>query len=250
MTISQHSRKLLWGKSANRCTLCGCKLSIARKSGSDESIIGDECHIVSATPGGPRYDPDMPKDLVDDYSNLVLLCKVHHRLVDDQVSSFSVSRLKKLKRKHEETVSDRMDSAGSRTKREGIHRVRENVPEYLQRINTGKELLDIMTHAHGLYPVYDELRSGAEINLVVDFLQDAMDYGELGLESVGDTMRASNDLDNQIRELEQAGFWVFGFREYQISVGRDGSESDWPVAHVHVLRDSNPDIIHTEKYES
>ena len=49
----------------------------------DDSIIGDECHIVSAATNGPRYDPDFPDDQLDDYSNLLLLCKVHHKLIDD-----------------------------------------------------------------------------------------------------------------------------------------------------------------------
>jgi len=115
----------------------------------DESIIGDECHIVSAVAGGPRYDPDFLHESADRYANLLLLCKVHHKLID----------------------------------------------------------------------------------------------GDLGLQEVSDMIRASRFLDEHIRVLEQAGVWVFGCRERRILDGGAGPEIDWPVAHIQVLRNTNPDII-------
>ncbi len=56
-------------------------------------------------------------------------------------------------------------------------------------------------------------------------------------------IRASRFLDEHIRVLEQAGFWVFGCRERRILDGGAGPEIDWPVAHIQVLRNTNPDII-------
>ena len=50
----------------------------------DESIVGDECHIVSAVSTGPRHDPEFPREKLNDHANLLLLCKVHHKLIDDQ----------------------------------------------------------------------------------------------------------------------------------------------------------------------
>ena len=101
MTILARSRKLLWGRSGSRCAMCRRELIMAGTTVDDESIIGDECHIVSGVSGGPRYDPDFADEKVDDYSNLLLLCKVHHKLIDDQELEYTASRLTKLKASHE-----------------------------------------------------------------------------------------------------------------------------------------------------
>jgi len=78
-----------------------------------ESVVGDECHIVSEKPKGPRYDADFPPDHIDSYSNLILLCRVHHKMVDDQEETFTADILRKLKANHESWVSQALASAAS-----------------------------------------------------------------------------------------------------------------------------------------
>ncbi len=56
-------------------------------------------------------------------------------------------------------------------------------------------------------------------------------------------MRAARSLDEHIEELEREGFWVLGCREEQILEGGTGPDTDWPIAHIQVLRDTNPEII-------
>jgi hypothetical protein len=41
---------------------------------------------------------------LDDYENLILLCKVHHKVVDDQRQTFTVERLNNMKADHEQWV--------------------------------------------------------------------------------------------------------------------------------------------------
>ena len=243
MTISAHNRKLLWGRSGSRCAMCQCELIMPGTSVDDESIIGDECHIVSPVSGGPRHDPEFPREKLNNYANLLLLCKVHHKLIDDQWSEYTASRLAKKKANHEKWVSEQLDSSHSRTRGPRFRRVAENTPAFLQRIRSGKELLDIVTNACAFAPHYDDLRNETEDDLVAGFLQDAQDCGELGLEFVHDRMRAARSLDEHIGELKRAGFWVFGYREEQILEGRTGLDTDWPIAHIQVLRDTNPEII-------
>ena len=209
----------------------------------DESIIGDECHIVSARSGGPRHDPEFAHQKLDDYSNLLLLCKVHHKLIDDQASKYTVSRLADIKARHEKWVSEQLDSPGSSRRPVRVRRTAKNTPEFLRRIHSGKELLDIVTNACAYAPYYDNLHNRTEDELIGGFLQNAQDWGELGLDSVHDRMHAARCLDDHIEELARAGFWVFGCREQQILEGGTGPNKDWPVAHVQVLRDSNPEII-------
>ena len=243
MTISARSRKLLWGRSGSRCAMCQRELIMPGTPVEDESIVGDECHIVSPVSGGPRHNAEFSREKLNDHANLLLLCKVHHKLVDDQQSEYTASRLAKLKANHEKWVSEQLDSSRSRTRPLRVRRVAENTPAFLLRIRSGNELLNIVTNACAFAPHYDDLSNEAEDELVAGFLQDAQDWGELGLESERDRMRAARSLDEHIGELERVGFWVFGYREKRILEGGTGPDTDFPIAHIQVLRDTSPEII-------
>jgi hypothetical protein len=67
----------------------------------DASVVGDECHIVSPKEQGPRFEGPFPKDQVDEPANLILLCRVHHKMVDDQCETYTVEVLRLLKANHE-----------------------------------------------------------------------------------------------------------------------------------------------------
>ena len=94
-------RKRLWGRSGSRCSICNVELT--ELDGLD-SIVGDEAHIRSPKPNGPRYEDGYPKELLDTYANLILLCKAHHKLVDDNWAVFPVDALEELKKNHEQRV--------------------------------------------------------------------------------------------------------------------------------------------------
>jgi len=75
----------------------------------DESIIGEECHIVARKNDGPRGASELTVEQRDKYNNLVLMCNVHHKLIDDQFNEYSVEVLKSMKREHEEWVKKSLD---------------------------------------------------------------------------------------------------------------------------------------------
>ena len=243
MTISARTRKLLWGRSGNRCAICRRELTMPGTPVDDDSIIGDECHIESARFGGPRHNPEFAPGKLDDYANLLLLCKVDHKLIDDQATAYPASRLAEIKASHEKWVSERLDVSGSEEGPFGTRRVPKDRPAFLSRIRSGKELFDIVNNACEFAPYYDELCDRNEDDLIAGFLQEVQDWGELGLDSVGDKMRAARSLDDDIEELERAGFWVFGYREQYVLEAGNSPATDWPVAHVRVLRDTNPEIV-------
>lgn len=84
--------------------MCRTELVVDRTETDDESLIGEECHIVARENGGPRGDPSFPKEKRDKYANLILLCATHHKVVDDQVGAYTVAVLHDTKSKHEEWV--------------------------------------------------------------------------------------------------------------------------------------------------
>jgi hypothetical protein len=56
MAISGKTRKILWGRSGNRCAICRRELVMDATDLDDESVTGDECHIVARKPIGTRGD--------------------------------------------------------------------------------------------------------------------------------------------------------------------------------------------------
>jgi hypothetical protein len=104
MPISDRTRKLLWGKSGNRCAKCFRVLTVEETELDDPSIVGEECHIVSGR-DGPRSDAGFPPEEIDDYPNLILLCRIDHKTVDDQEHTFDALVLRTMKEAHERKVA-------------------------------------------------------------------------------------------------------------------------------------------------
>lgn len=109
MTISAQTRKLLWGRAHNMCSFATCWQALtadevdARTGKAFAVVVGEEAHIRSGSPGGPRYDPDYPSADFDKYENLMLLCPTHHSLIDaHDGDAYDVDTLVKLKRRHED----------------------------------------------------------------------------------------------------------------------------------------------------
>ncbi|MEU3917137.1 HNH endonuclease signature motif containing protein [Streptomyces sp. NPDC029004] len=64
--------------------------------------LGEEAHMISGAPGGPRHDSSYPQARIDSYENLILLCPTHHRLIDKSGGvGFSVESLRRMKVVHE-----------------------------------------------------------------------------------------------------------------------------------------------------
>lgn len=104
----------------------------------DESVVGEECHIISGKPGGPRSEPSFPDSEIDGYPNLLLLCRVHHKLVDDQAETYTAELLRQLKQNHETWVSESLDLAESGSEIGGMggwekrfRRVNASMPELI-----------------------------------------------------------------------------------------------------------------------
>src|ERR1700728_4508734 len=105
--LSHLSRMILWAKAAGRCQYSGCNKSLIGDliSGAEDKNFGFVAHIVADTPTGPRGDLIRSPLLSDDVSNLMLLCHVHHKLIDvDAVDQHPEERLLAMKAAHEQRV--------------------------------------------------------------------------------------------------------------------------------------------------
>ncbi|MDY7031710.1 MAG: HNH endonuclease signature motif containing protein [Thermodesulfobacteriota bacterium] len=244
MAISDKTRKILWGRSGNRCAICKNELVIDATGQDDESVVAEECHIISAKQNGPRHDSSYPVEKLDSYDNLMLLCRTHHRMVDDQSESFTAGILRQMKSNHEVWVSQKL-AENQKTQPVRIRRVKQNIPAFLSRLTTGKEVLDLVTNAMGYSFDHEELKSQEEVDLVGGFLQVVQDWGDLSadLES-SDRVQTAYSLSESLKELEESGFFVFGGREVRLLEGGIQPEpSNWPIAILRVLRKDNQQII-------
>ncbi|MFD1903048.1 hypothetical protein ACFSQ7_01220 [Paenibacillus rhizoplanae] len=50
-----------------------------------------------------------PKDVIDTYDNFILLCRIHHKMIDDQPETFTEDIIKQIKVNHELWVSKSLD---------------------------------------------------------------------------------------------------------------------------------------------
>ena len=97
-----------------RMTICG---SEDRRSGV--SVTGIAAHITAASPGGPRFDPNMTPEERTSESNGIWLCQIHAKLIDDNPSKYTADDLRRWKIQHENWVFKRVES-GKEIYREGV----------------------------------------------------------------------------------------------------------------------------------
>lgn len=243
MPITDKNRKVLWGKSGNRCAICRQALVIDPTDNDPESVVGEECHIISGAKSGPRFDPTYPLENIDSLSNLMLLCRIHHKMVDDQAETYSADVLVGIKTNHERWVDQKLKNEPE-IEPVRIKRISGEIPTTLPVMHSGKELLNLAVGCHGAYNDYSDDLDDAEIDLIGGFIQSVIDWAELadGFEPV-ERMRAAKAIDEQLRELNSNDFIVFAARERQRMEGGIYSPSNFYVLHLTVQRRNDPNVI-------
>jgi CBASS immunity sensor of nucleotide second messenger signals len=104
--VSTTTRAVVWARGAGRCHFCNTTLIGDLIAGNDDANFGLVAHIVAEQPRGPRGHGTRSALLADDPSNLMLMCYVHHKLIDhDEVDNYPEGRLLEIKRQHEERVA-------------------------------------------------------------------------------------------------------------------------------------------------
>jgi hypothetical protein len=126
--------------------MCRRELVIEATSRDAQAIVGEECHIISRKTEGPRYDQDYAAEKIDEVENLILLCAVHHKMVDDQSETYTAEILRKLKANHEAWVRTSLaDEKGVPPLK--LRRLKENIPSHLLRLTNGRDVLKIVDQA-------------------------------------------------------------------------------------------------------
>jgi hypothetical protein len=150
--------------------------------------------------------------------------------------------LAKLKANHEKWVSSTLGGE-PQVPPIRIRRVKENIPPFLVRLTSGRDLMAVAGGAYQSSFDHEEPQSEAEADLFSEFLQEVQDWAELWNEiEAGERVKATFGLSERLRELEDAGFWVFGARETRRVEGGIGSPSPWPIVILRIVRADSTEI--------
>jgi hypothetical protein len=212
MPITDRTRKILWIRAGGRCSICREQLVIdAMDDDDDPSVFGEECHIVARSPGGPRA---AEIEDMDGYDNLILLCRKHHKQVDDQRSHFTVDRLKQIKREHEQMEANR--SGAVRLIRDPTR----PTPKVLKVCLTGEALWESVNGACIFYPSYPSGQNDDQAEAVDSLLDDLRDWIDVAGElSYSEGREASRALTERIRRLAEVGLFVGTRDRHMLLVG-------------------------------
>lgn len=239
MPITTRDRKLLWARAGGVCTLCKSRLTEDAKGDDRDVVLGEEAHIVSEEPNGPRYRP-MPKEEVDTYANLLLLCPSDHKIVDEQITYYTEQRLQALKAEHEQWVQYRFSPTPLPVR---VRDPEAGKPIALQRVDTGKELISIVAHTFAAHHDHPEPQSSEEAELIGQFFQNVSDCIDIW-NDIGPSGRidAEFSISEDIVQLCDAGLVVYAGKRNQILEGGVGVPNPWPVAYMSIRR-SNDEAV-------
>lgn len=228
MAISDKDRKRLWAKSGNRCAICRQELVLTNENKSDFNI-GEECHIVSSKSSGPRHEDYWEN--YDIYENLILLCRNHHKTIDDtsNLLIFPKQRLIDIKNKHEAWVKEQLRSTAKEDK--------------VELITSGSYLAAILSGAYALERTNDSISNRDEAEYIGSIWQTLTDYMDIysDLEPYQQTQTEYN-LQELLNEIAQKGFFIYGTRVTRIIKYSNGKFDKWPVALIYIRNENVPSI--------
>lgn len=109
-SILDKDLKMLWGRAGNRCSICKEELVQEKTESDPHVVVGIHSHIVADSPDGARGNSDLPLDQRHLYDNLILVCMKDGKIIDEQLSKYTVEELKRIKKEHEAWVSERLST--------------------------------------------------------------------------------------------------------------------------------------------
>lgn len=102
---NESTKKRLFADSGRRCAFPGCTAALFE----EEALVGDICHIKAANSRGPRYDPQQTPAERRSYDNLIVLCKNHHAVIDNDAKKYTVECLQRMKAEHKKSEAPIID---------------------------------------------------------------------------------------------------------------------------------------------
>ncbi|SKD01830.1 hypothetical protein SAMN05660461_2316 [Chitinophaga ginsengisegetis] len=90
-------------RTGNQCAFPDCTEILFT---DDNVYVGNYCHINAVNELGKRYDSSLSEDYINSTENILVLCTKHHKIIDTSDQQYTVTRLKDIKREHEQKFSE------------------------------------------------------------------------------------------------------------------------------------------------
>ena len=92
---------MLFALSGNRCAFPRCQNHLIERG----VVVGEMCHIEAKEAGGPRYNEQQTKEEREAFENFILMCAIHHKVIDTKPDEYPVPMLLDWKAEHEGGVA-------------------------------------------------------------------------------------------------------------------------------------------------
>lgn len=98
--FSPKTKEYVAHRAGYRCSKPDCGMLTRGAKFDDEGTlnVGVAAHITAASPGGPRYDPNLKSEQRKHHLNGIWLCETHAKLVDSDEAHFTIEDLHGWKR--------------------------------------------------------------------------------------------------------------------------------------------------------
>lgn len=107
--ITEPKKLILMGLCGGKCEFRGCEKSIVEDMLTGDKVnFSNYAHIIASSANGPRGDKILSSKLSNDVNNIMVLCRNHHKEIDDLPEKYTVDILKNMKSEHENYVKDIM----------------------------------------------------------------------------------------------------------------------------------------------
>jgi len=123
MSINLKTHKMIWGRSGNICAFPDCKKELVMdiSETDDISVVGEEAHIVAKENNGPRGNSSLTAEDRDKYNNLILMCSIHHKVIDEHPNKYPVEKLISYKKNHENWVKNNLSLNVNKQKEDEVY---------------------------------------------------------------------------------------------------------------------------------
>jgi len=97
--------------------------------------VGVASHITAASPGGPRYNPELTNEMRRGIENGIWLCQTCSKLIDSDQTRFTVSELQRWKREAEDRAKRGLVAPTDEQMTATLLRMRKcKVPSYTHKV--------------------------------------------------------------------------------------------------------------------
>lgn len=216
LKISLNTQLKLWVCSGGRCQFYGCN-EMLWKDGLTlrEDNLSNIAHIIAASVDGPRGDKILSPKLARDFSNLMLMCTKHHKLIDGKnKQDFSVDLLRKFKTTHEERIS-------------ALTEIQDNVKTTIFRFkaNIGKRIVEVPLGQvqEAIIPKYP-LEKGVLIDLS-SLDSDGNGFMKTAISEIKRQVTAALTIGNDEKQIQHLSIFALGPIPLLIQLGHSISNA-------------------------